>query len=177
MIRKQIIYFTLLIPVLFFSQKKDSLKPGTTTSISFTIENRTSEAKNYDLTAESSNPSIAPILKTGSISIASNENKIYIVPLKIAVEAPQGKYSVFLTGIDNSTKEKFTLTSEFIVAESREISLTTLDYPEFVKAGEKIKSTFILKNNGNISENLILESKNAVIDHPEKILLQPGESK
>ncbi|KFE97646.1 hypothetical protein IX39_17860 [Chryseobacterium formosense] len=177
MIKKQIIYFTLLLPVLFFSQKKDSLKPGTTTSISFTIENRTSEAKNYDITAESSNPSIAPILKTGSISIAPNENKIYIVPLKIAVEAPQGKYSVFLTGIDNSTKEKFTLTSVFIVAGSREISLTTLDYPEFVKAGEKIKSTFLLKNNGNISEKLILESKNAIVDHPSKILLQPGESK
>lgn len=177
MIKKQIILFSLLFPALHFSQKNDSLKPGITTSISFTIENRTTEAKNYDLSVESSSPFIIPILKSGSISLTANESKIYIVPLKIAAEAPQGKYSVFVNGTDHNTKEKLVYTSELMISGSRKISLTTLDYPEFVKAGEKIISTFLLKNNGNISENLILESKNAIVAHPPKLMLSAGESK
>jgi hypothetical protein len=78
MIKKWIIYFTLLFPAFIFSQKKDSLKPGTTTSISFIIENKNSLAKTYNLKAETSNNFIIPILKNGEITISPNEIKTYI---------------------------------------------------------------------------------------------------
>ncbi|MFC0429075.1 COG1470 family protein [Chryseobacterium scophthalmum] len=177
MIKKWIIYFTLLFPAFIFSQKKDSLKPGTTTSISFTIENKNSVAKAYNLKAETSNNFIIPILKNGEITVSPNESKIYIVPLQIATETPQGKYSVLLQGTEITTGENIIETAELLVSGNRKLSLTLLDSPEFVKAGETIQSTFLLKNHGNVSENLILESKNAVIDLGATLILAPSESK
>lgn len=177
MIKKWIIYFTLLFPAFTFSQKKDSLKPGTTSSISFTIENKNSVAKTYNLKAETSNNFIIPILKNGEITVSPNESKIYIVPLQIATETPQGKYSVLLQGTEITTGENIIETAELLVSGNRKLSLTLLDSPEFVKAGETIKSTFLLKNHGNISENLIVESKNAIIDLGASLILAPGESK
>lgn len=177
MIKKWIIYFTLLFPAFIFSQKKDSLKPGTSTSISFTIENKNSVAKTYNLKAEATNNFIIPILKNGEITVAPNESKIYIVPLQIATETPKGKYSVLLQGTEITTGEEIIQTAELLVSGSRKLSLTLLDSPEFVKAGETIQSTFLLKNYGNVSENLILESKNAAIDLGASLTLAPGESK
>lgn len=177
MIKKWIIYYILLFPAFIFSQKKDSIKPGTSTSVSFTIENRSSVTKNYHLKAETSHHQITPILKNGEISIAPNERKIYIVPLQITTEAPQGKHNVLLEGTEITTDEKFTQTAELLVSTNKKISLTLLDSPEFIKAGETIKSTFFLKNDGNVSENLILESKNAIVDHDPTLILAPGESK
>lgn len=177
MIKKWIIYFTLLFPAFIFSQKKDSLKPGTTTSISFTIENKNSVAKTYNLKAETSNNFIIPILKNGEITISPNESKIYIIPLQIATETPQGKYSVLLQGTEITTGENIIETAELLVSGNRKLSLTLLDSPQFVKAGETIQSTFLLKNYGNVSENLILESKNAIIDLGTSLILAPGENK
>ncbi|WP_449400528.1 COG1470 family protein [Chryseobacterium wanjuense] len=160
-----------------FVNKKDSLLPGTSTSISFTIENVASESKIYDIKIETSSPHITPILTNGELKIPANENSVYIVPLKIATETPQGKYSVFLNGIEKNTGEKIIKTSAFFVSGTRKISLTTLHYPEFVKAGETIRATFLLKNNGNLSENLILESKNAVVEENASLVLPAGEGK
>jgi len=177
MIKKWIIYFTLFFPAFIFSQKKDSLKPGTSTSISFTIENTGSVVKNYNLKAEASNNFIAPILKNGEITVSPNERKIYIVPLQIATETPKGKYSVLLEGTEVTTGEKIIQTAELLISGNRKISLTLLDSPEFVKAGETIKSNFLIKNYGNVTENLILESKNATVDLGASLTLAPGESK
>ncbi|MCD0479436.1 hypothetical protein LPB90_13320 [Chryseobacterium sp. LC2016-29] len=177
MIKKWSFYYILLFPAFIFSQKKDSIKPGTSTSISFTIENSSSVAKNYHLKAEASHHLITPILKNGEISVAPNERKIYIVPLQINAEAPQGKHTVLLEGTEITTGEKFIQTAELLISTNKKISITLLDSPEFIKAGETIKSTFVLKNDGNVSENLILESKNAIVDENASLILAPGESK
>lgn len=177
MIKNCTLYLFILFPAFIFAQKKDSLLPGTSTSISFSIENRTSESKIYDVKVETSSSQIVPILTNGELKISANENNVYIVPLKIATEAPQGKYFVILNGTEKNTGEKFTKRTEFTVSGNRKLSLTTLNSPEFVKAGETIKSTFLLKNNGNVVENLILESKNAVVDENATLILNPGEEK
>ncbi|MCS3871706.1 hypothetical protein J3D55_004622 [Chryseobacterium ginsenosidimutans] len=106
MIKIWYIYIFLLFPVLIFSQqqsreivtKKDSLLPGTSSSISFILENPTSENKKYTIEVTTSNPNIIPILSKGEFSISAGENKSYIVPLRIATETPQGKYSIVING-------------------------------------------------------------------------------
>ncbi|MFC3159667.1 hypothetical protein ACFOEQ_15125 [Chryseobacterium arachidis] len=183
MIKNCALYLFILFPVFIFAQKKnfvskkDSLLPGVTTSISFTLENQASENKIYDITIETSNSHIAPILQHGELKISANGNSVYIVPLKIATETLQGKYSVILTGTEKNTGEKLIKKTEFFVAGSRKLTVNHLHTPEFVKAGETITSTFLLKNNGNVSENLILESKNAIIEEGSSLILPPGESK
>jgi len=183
MIKSCALYLFILFPVFIFAQKenfvnkKDSLLPGTSTSISFTIENRTSENKIYDIKVETTSPHISPILTNGELRISASESNVYIVPLKVATETPQGKYSVILNGTERKTGETFTQKTEFRLAGIRKLTLTALHTPEFVKAGETIISTFLLKNSGNVSENLILESKNAVVNEGTSLLLPPGESK
>lgn len=183
MIRKYVLYFTLLFPVLLIAQRKnpdsnkDSLQPGTSTSVSFTIENGTSGSPVYEVSVTTSNPYIQPILKSGELKINAHENSIYIVPIKIAAEAPQGKYSVTLHGTEKNTGEKWIKNSELTVSGNRKISVSVLNSPDFVKAGETIKASFLLKNNGNVSEDVILESTNAAVIEGTSLILSPGEVK
>ncbi|KQT28509.1 hypothetical protein ASG22_20130 [Chryseobacterium sp. Leaf405] len=184
MIRIWYIYIFFLFPVLIFSQqpssqivKKDSLLPGTSTSISFILENPTSENKKYIIQVSTSNQNIIPILSKGEFTISPNEIKTYIVPLRIATEAAQGKYSIIIQGTDQNNGNQFTKKEDITIFGSSKLTVSALNSPEFIRAGEMIKASFLLKNEGNIIENLILESKNAVVDHDANLVLQPGETK
>lgn len=184
MIRIWYIYIFLLFPVVYFSQqsreivnKKDSLLPGTSTSISFMIENPVSENKKYTIEVITSNPNIIPILSKSEFTISSNESKAYIVPLRIAAETAQGKYSVTILGTDQNNGMRFSKKTDITVSGTSKLILTAIDSPEFIRAGETIKAVFLLKNGGNVAENLILESQNAVLDHDANLILHPNETK
>lgn len=171
-----------LFPVFICSQKKeavdkDVLLPGTTASVSFMIVNHTGEKKRYETEVATSGPFISALLSRGEIEIPGRDSTVYIVPVKIAAAAPQGTYFLQLYGTEKSTGEKFSLRSAFAVSGKRQLSLSALSAPEFVKAGEAIVSTFLLKNSGNIPEHLILESKNAVLDATATCTLQAGEER
>ncbi|MCS3871707.1 hypothetical protein J3D55_004623 [Chryseobacterium ginsenosidimutans] len=78
---------------------------------------------------------------------------------------------------DQYDGSRFTKKTDVIVSGSRKLSLTALEAPEFIRAGETIKASFLLKNSGNVVENLILESKNAIVDQDTYLSMQPGEAK
>ncbi|WP_300685309.1 hypothetical protein [Chryseobacterium sp.] len=180
-----LLFIILLFPVFTFSQnqshglisKKDSLMPGMSTSVPFPLENISSENKVYDIVVTTSTPNIAPILAKGEFQIAPQETSVYLVPLRVAAETAQGDYSVTLHITDRYNGMSFSKISKVTVSGNRKLLLTKLDSPEFVRAGETIHSSFLLKNNGNVTENLTLESKNAVLDHDASIVLGPNESK
>lgn len=151
--------------------------PGMSTSISFSLENPSAEDKIYDCTVTASSPFLKPILGKEEFKIAANEKTVYIVPIRIATEAAQGLYSVTLYGTDRHGGAHFIKTLKITISGNRKLSLTSLNSPEFVRAGETIRASFLLKNGGNITEKLILESKNAVVDHDASITLGPNESK
>lgn len=151
--------------------------PGMSTSISFSLENTSAEEKTYDLTVTASSPFLKPILEKAEFKIAAYEKTVYIVPIRIAAEAGQGVYSVILNGTNRYDGTHFTKTLQVTISGSRKLSLTSLNSPEFIRAGETIQASFLLKNSGNVTEKLILESKNAVVDHDASITLAPNESK
>lgn len=151
--------------------------PGMSTSVPFTLENSSTESKNYDISVTTSSHYITPILAKGKFQIPPHESSVYLVPLRIAAETAQGDYSVTLNITDLNSGIVFSKQAPITVSGSRKFSLTILDSPEFTRAGETIRSSFLLKNNGNITETLILESKSAVIDHDPAITLGPNESK
>lgn len=188
MIKRTLLYLLILFPALLFSQKqtqefiykKDSLLPGTATSVSFPIENDTSVHKVYNIGIESSTPYITPITTKDNLSIEAGEQSLFLVSLRIASEIPKGTYTLTIRGTDknNPGNNEFVKTLEIVISEQRKLSLTSLNTPEFVKAGEKVTSTFLLKNNGNVTENLTLAcSQNTTMDIDPKLILQPGESK
>ncbi|AZA78270.1 hypothetical protein EG347_12460 [Chryseobacterium sp. G0186] len=174
-----------LFPVFIFSQhqsnrlisKKDSLLPGMSTSIPFTLENNSAENRTYDISAGTSSTHIIPILAKGEFQMAPHETSVYLVPLRIATETSEGTYSVTLNITDRNNGISFSKTSKVTVSGNRNLSLTTLNSPEFVRAGETIRASFLLKNNGNVTEDIILESKNASVDHESSLVLAPNDSK
>ncbi len=151
--------------------------PGMSTSVPFTLENNSGESKNYDISVTTSSPHITPILAKGKFQIPPYESSVYPVPLRIAAETAQGDYSVTLNITDLNTGIAFSKKVSVTVSGNRKFSLTVLDSPEFTRAGETIRSSFLLKNNGNVTQTLILESKSAIIDHDASITLGPNESK
>jgi len=185
MIKNWILYCVILLfPVLIFSQqpkefvsKKDSLLPGTATSISFTIENKTSENKIYDIRIETSGQYIQPIITNSEHLIPAGQKTLYIVPLRIAAECPQGHYLITLHGTEKNNGNPILQSLPIFIAGNRKLSVMAIHAPEFVKAGEPIISSFLIKNSGNGTENLLLESKNATIDNGPSLLLLPGETK
>ncbi len=171
-----------LLPVFICSQKKDAVDqnvvpPGTTASVSFMIVNNTAEKKRYETEVKTSAPFISALLSRGETEVSGNDSTVYIVPVKIAAATPHGTYFLELYGTEKSTREKFSLRSVFTVSEKRQLVLSALSAPEFVKAGEVIASSFLLRNSGNIAEHLILESRNAVIDGTAAFTLQAGEER
>lgn len=185
MIKTWTLFIIILFPLCAFSQqqsnrlasKKDSLMPGMSTSIPFSLQNNSSENKIYDISVTASSPLISPILVKGESQIPPNEASVYLVPLRISAEATQGDYSITLYVTDRSNGLSFTKVSQITVSASRNLSLTALDSPEFTRAGETINASFLIKNNGNVTENLMLETKNAIIDHEPSTILGPNESK
>ncbi|MBP2617140.1 hypothetical protein [Chryseobacterium jejuense] len=185
MIKTWTLFIVILFPLFAFSQqqptrlvsKKDSLIPGMSTSIPFTLQNNSTENKVYDISVITSSSLITPILEKGEFVISPQETSVYLVPLRISTETVQGEYFITLNITDRSNGLSSTKTSKITVSASRKLSLTVLESPEFTRAGETIRASFLLKNNGNITENLILESKNAIVDHDPSIILSPNESK
>lgn len=180
-----ILYLFLFFPALIFAQqqshdfddKKDSLLPGTSTSISFTIENPASDPKTFIAQVETSSLHIIPISSQTEFSIPAKERSVFIAPLRIATETPQGKYTITLRITEKDTENILTMSSEITVLGNRKLSLTLLDAPEFIKAGETITANFLLKNSGNITETITLESKTASVKGNSVIHLPSGETK
>ncbi len=186
MIRNPILYFILLFPALIYSQlqpqqsisKNDSLVPGTATSISFIIENNTAEDKIYNLQASTSEKHITPIIAQNELKVSAGDKVLYIVPIRIATETPQGSYTLSIQGTEKNSENKFSKSVTITINGTRNISLTNLNTPEFVRAGESITATFLLKNNGNTTENIKLESSHdSSIEKDSSFSLASGESR
>lgn len=151
--------------------------PGMSTSIPFTLENNSTETKIYDISVVTSSSSITPILAKGEFQIPPHETSVYLVPLRIGTETGQATYSVTLNITDRNNGTAFTKNVKIMVSGNRKLLVTVLNTPEFVRAGETIRSSFLVKNNGNITENIVLESKNAIVDNEPSVVLAPNESK
>ncbi|OPC05005.1 hypothetical protein BAS09_04805 [Elizabethkingia ursingii] len=186
MIRNPILYFILLFPALIYSQlqpqqsinKNDSLVPGTATSVSFIIENNTTEDKIYNLKTSTSEKHITPIIAQNELKVSAGDKVLYIVPIRIATETPQGSYTLSVQGTEKNSENKFSKSITITITGTRNISLTNLNTPEFVRAGESITATFLLKNNGNTTENIKLESSHdSSIEKDSSFSLASGESR
>ncbi|HRN49560.1 MAG TPA: hypothetical protein PKW69_16135, partial [Niabella sp.] len=104
------ILFLLLLPIFLLAQeplenignKKDSLLPGTSTTVPVRIENKSAEKRLYKIKVNTSHSDIKPIIDHGNMEIPSGETNFFIVPIRIAHETAQGDYAVSLEIMDVS---------------------------------------------------------------------------
>src|SRR5690606_994390 len=150
--------------------------PGANAFIPVKIENNTSDKTTYIISVTTSYPAIASVIKEDSIAIPGRGSRLYIAPVRIAPDALEGAYKISLQFTNKQSGDHFTKTAIIHVGRLKKISLTTISSPEYLRAGETIDASFQLKNNGNTSERLVLES-NQGLGIDSNILLEPGGSK
>lgn len=174
-----------LLPTVLIAQtlsissdsSRASMLPGTTTSISFLLENISSETATYQINAISEHPDILAMLQARPYTLKAGERSVLLVPIRIAKEAQQGTYALTLQikNVQNGTEYNYT--TPFKIAQNKSISLVAIEIPEFVRSGENIITTFLLKNSGNTTEELIMDAGKDIALSDSIVTLAAGHSK
>lgn len=158
------------------TSQTEIIQPGTVTSVSFQVYNSSTVDKTYQLTVGAAAAGIIPLLASSSVLVKAHTVKLFIAPIRIGQEVPQGRYTVWLKSTD-TTGVELIQSKELAIAGLRKLTLTPTYAPEYVKAGTPITATFLAKNSGNVPEKLTLTADNATIDGGPEMTLLPGESK
>lgn len=181
---KIIIILFFIIPYVSQAQKltvdlvnqKEFLTPGKVQTLVFKISNPFS--KDILITAKNTLPkgwilAAAPY----DLNLPANETKIYLVAIQVPINSSKGEDKINLVINDKANtilhSQDFVLT----VNQVERITLDVISSPDYVKAGDTIHSFFMLKNEGNVKENIFIEtSARTFIKGDNPIGLLPGTS-
>ena len=111
------------------------------------------------------------------LNLAANETKIYLVAIQVPINSSKGEDSIHLIINDKTNTILYSQDFALTVSQVQRITLDLISAPAYVKAGDTISSFFILKNEGNVQENIFIEtSASTFIKGDNPILLLPGMS-
>lgn len=111
------------------------------------------------------------------LNLAANETKIYLVAIQVPINSSKGEDSIHLIINDKTNTILYSQDFALTVSQIQRITLDLISAPAYVKAGDTISSFFILKNEGNVQENIFIEtSASTFIKGDNPILLLPGMS-
>lgn len=134
----------------------------------FEVTNNTESISFIDLTVGF--PDNWRIISTSNFtSLQPKEKQIGTVSFYIPNESPAGKFKAFLT-LNSSTSFSKKLDFDLEVANNYDIEVFKISAPQQVQAGELITSSFGIKNNGNIDQEITLSS-NSSIKNSDKIII------
>lgn len=111
------------------------------------------------------------------LNLAANETKIYLVAIQVPINSSKGEDSIHLIINDKTNTILYSQDFALTVSQVQRITLDLISAPAYVKAGDTISSFFILKNEGNVQQNIFIEtSASTFIKGDNPILLLPGTS-
>lgn len=111
------------------------------------------------------------------LNLGANETKIYLVAIQVPINSSKGEDSIHLIINDKTNIILYSQDFALTVSQIQRITLDLISAPAYVKAGDTISSFFILKNEGNVQENIFIEtSASTFIKGDNPILLLPGMS-
>lgn len=181
---KIVIILLCFIPYIFQAQEfsidlvneETLLTPGKVQSLVFKITNPYSNTVNF--TPEITLPkgwTLAAI--PYGLTLEAQESKIYIVSVDVPIYASEVEYNIgfILDDVMNDRVQvkRFALS----VKKVQKIGLEVISKTKYVKAGDTIHSSFILKNEGNLEETVFISpSAGTFIKGDNPILLLPGKS-
>lgn len=154
-----------------------ALRPGVATSVLFNISQLAKKKASYDISVKTSSPHITPILSRNSVQLSDKALSAFIVPIKISSSAPPGRHQITLLINDRANAKQTSFSKDILVATIREISLSKLSSPQYVKAGDTIAASFILKNGGNTEQAVRLRSAIGSLTQHPYLILDPGETR
>lgn len=153
------------------------LNPGSISSIVFNIKNESKSTKEYQINTKASTSDIIAIINSGDVSIPPDSSLIYIVPIKISKEASPGNYSLSLLLRNKKDDSISEITKYVSITKDLDISMSLLNAPKYVLAGDTIESQFILKNEGNVAQSIQLKSQLGQLKGNQHVILNANESK
>lgn len=111
------------------------------------------------------------------LNLAANSTKIYLVAIQVPINSSKGEDSIHLIINDKTNTILYSQDFALTVSQIQRVTLDLISAPAYVKAGDTISSFFILKNEGNVQENIFIEtSASTFIKGDNPILLLPGMS-
>jgi len=159
------------------NQPEEVFSPGMTSSISIFLTNETPDDHSFKFSVSSSSETIVPLIMENNIQIAANSKTLLILPVRITNDASAGNYTIKVFYWNEKLNTRDSVSAIIRVSESQKIKLTTISNVDYIQAGQTIRASFLLSNQGNTSEKLILSS-NANIDLLQtEVLLNPGDNK
>ncbi len=181
---KIVIILLCFIPNIFQAQEfsvdlvnqKTLLTPGKVQSLVFKITNPFPNSINF--TPEITLPKDWTLVAAPyELILQPQESKIYIVSVDVPIYASEGEYYVgfVLNDVMNNRMQvkKFTIS----VKKVQKIGLEVISKTNYVKAGDTIYSSFSLKNEGNVKENVFIStSLGTFVKGDNPILLPAGET-
>lgn len=181
---KIVIILLYFIPYIFQAQEfsvdlvnqKTLLTPGKVQTLVYKITNPYPNAVNF--TPDIILPQDWTLTATPyELILEPQESKICIVSLDVPIYASEGEYRIGF--VLNNILNDHGLVKQFVVSVKKvqKIGLEVISKTDYVKAGDTIHSSFSLKNEGNVEENVfILPSEGTFIKGDNPILLSAGES-
>ncbi|NQU85291.1 MAG: hypothetical protein HQ541_05980 [Mariniphaga sp.] len=183
-----VLFLFIIIPYHSYPQPGDSvtleftslskeLEPGKIHSLVFKINNITEQQKQVQPYL-SLPRDLKLISELRPRNLKPREQNILIISFNIPAKYKAGNYGFSLKLINptNPVEIITDYTSEFTVKEEANIVIELIEAPEFVKAGELIEASYVVRNFGNTTETISLASHNCIIEGNQKVRLAPGMS-
>lgn len=183
-----IIFFTFYSAILSLQAQESMLKaewqkeeislvPGNTVNLIYYITNPTDTA--CSVMPELQLPAgIRPAIPLRTIEVQPGQRKMEMVTLSVQRDFPAGSTPLFIL-LRNSSNDSIISRKQIMlhVGTYDKITLDLAEVQSYVMAGEQIRATYILKNNGNIRRKILLRAYRCNLDVTPVIELDPGESK
>lgn len=115
--------------------------------------------------------------KISDLNLNANETKIFLITVQIPSSTTTGTHNFDLIFMNQNGFELFSKTYFLNINKIKKIALSPVEISDYVKAGDTIKGTFVLKNEGNEVENIFIKpSDGTFLLQENPIELLPGKS-
>ncbi len=183
-----VILFFSLLSFNSFSQHNNSVsfelvtaklnfKPGQTGTLIFKAKNLTNDSLFVE--SKIKLPERWRIIsQVKPFSLSPGKQKILLLSFNVPSKYLAGDYSISYELIENGNANSIyaQLTKDVSVTEVVKIALEQLEAPDFVKAGETINASFILRNLGNTTQKVTIIPSNCELKTKENVEIAPGAS-
>ena len=149
------------------------VKPGKTQTIVLNVANKTKDTLDLRLDLKIPKP-LRALIFNKKVNLLPNKSSPLLIPISIPRATTSGNYSLEF-GIKQDGKSLATQKVSFAIAKITDVNVELIEYPPYARSVDTIKARFMIMNNGNAPEQLLLTSRNGIIK-AKKLQTIPADS-